>query len=138
LFPILDLEYAPDDMFGDELYDWAISIVQQKTEQKVMLYTGVWFFNKYPALKKLNDLPLWIAIYGRSNVPAIDWKDGLFGCTPTKKTYQASVNAMRTAARPNMNRLIIINHLRLYVRDYLRISNGGKKISQSFLTRLTQ
>lgn len=78
LLPVLDLEYAPAGMTGDELYNWArkfINIVQQKTGHKVMFYTGVWFLNKYPALKNLNELPLWIAIYGRSSVPATGWSD---------------------------------------------------------------
>lgn len=73
LLPVLDLEYAPNGMSDVTLYSWArsfINAVQEKTGHPVMLYTGLWFLNKYPALQKLNDLPLWIAAY-RSQAPTV-------------------------------------------------------------------
>lgn len=80
LLPVLDLEWAPAGMTSEQLYQWArkfIDIVKQKTGHQVILYTGVWFLQKFPALKKLNDLLLWISIYGRSSVPInlTGWKD---------------------------------------------------------------
>jgi lysozyme len=73
LLPVLDLEYSPEGISDEELYNWArafVNTVKSKTGYDVVLYTGLWFLNKYPELKKLNDLPLWITAY-RDQAPTV-------------------------------------------------------------------
>lgn len=75
LIPVLDLEVNQKDLSDEELYQWArefIDGVRSKTGHNVMLYTGLYFLNQYPALQKLNDVPLWVAAY-RPTPPAVSW-----------------------------------------------------------------
>lgn len=78
LLPVLDLEVNPKGLSGDELYAWAntfISEVKTKTGHDVMLYTYLNYLNEYPALQKLNNIPLWIAVY-RNEAPTVSgWKN---------------------------------------------------------------
>ncbi|MBA4542721.1 hypothetical protein H1164_07375 [Thermoactinomyces daqus] len=72
LMPVLDLE-VDVNIDDDALYQWArsfVNIVKAKTGYNVMLYTGLYYLNKYPALQNLKDLPLWIAAY-RSTAPSV-------------------------------------------------------------------
>lgn len=78
LLPVLDLEINPKGLSDDKLYAWAsafISEVKAKTGYNVMLYTYLAFLKQYPALQKLNNMPLWIAAY-RSEAPTVSgWKN---------------------------------------------------------------
>lgn len=75
LIPVLDLEVNQKDLSGEELHQWArkfIDAVKSKTGHNVMLYTDLYFWNQYPELQKLNDVPLWVAAY-RQTAPAVSW-----------------------------------------------------------------
>lgn len=67
LMPVLDLESAPTGMTAAQLVAWAkdfLSRVEAATGKRAMIYTGVWFANKYAGFNSaLADRPLWVSYY---------------------------------------------------------------------------
>lgn len=77
LLPVIDLETAPAGMTEAQLVQWArkfVNYVKSERNCDVMLYTGIWFINKYNGLTGLEDLLLWAAIYKNSCPDAGGWK----------------------------------------------------------------
>lgn len=48
-----------------------LEYIEFKTHRKPMIYTGVWFANKYLDNPKFGDYPLWVANYTQDSVPTL-------------------------------------------------------------------
>jgi GH25 family lysozyme M1 (1,4-beta-N-acetylmuramidase) len=75
LIPALDLEATKLNM--DQTAEWVetfISHVKKSTGKNVIIYTGLWFMDRYPGLsKKLSKYPLWVSYYKESAPPDNGW-----------------------------------------------------------------
>lgn len=77
LLPCLDLEASTltSATLISAWVDAFAAYVKQTTGKAILLYTGLWFMDKYPGLSaKLAKYPLWVSYYKTSAPPNNGWK----------------------------------------------------------------